>query len=90
MLIAAGLYLGWRQQSAAKLPPIEPKQASIAVLPFVNIGADPDEEYFSNGLTEELINGFANVEGLRVTSRTSVFALKGSPWTFTKSGRNLT
>ena len=59
------------------------------MLPFVNIGADPDQEYFSNGLTEELINGFANVEGLRVTSRTSVFALKGKPLDIHEIGKKL-
>jgi serine/threonine-protein kinase len=50
---------------------------SIAVLPFVNIGGDKENEYFSDGITEELINALANVDGLRVTSRTAVFALKG-------------
>ena len=50
---------------------------AIAVLPFVNASADPDNEYFSDGMTEELITALAKVEGLHVASRTSVFALKG-------------
>src|SRR5438105_6922451 len=50
---------------------------SIAVLPFVNMSGDKESEYFSDGITEELINALANVEGLRVASRTAAFALKG-------------
>ena len=50
---------------------------SIAVLPFVSMSPDPDDEYFSDGLTEELINALGKVEGLRVVARTSAFAFKG-------------
>lgn len=50
---------------------------SIAVLPFVNASPDPDNEYLSDGITDELIDALANVEGIHVASRTSVFALKG-------------
>ena len=51
---------------------------SIAVLPFVNLSAEKDNEYFSDGITEELMNALAKVEGLLVTSRTSSFAFKGN------------
>jgi TolB-like protein/DNA-binding winged helix-turn-helix (wHTH) protein len=51
--------------------------ASIAVLPFVNMSSDPEQEYFSDGLSEELVNQFAQVPQLRVIGRTSSFALKG-------------
>ncbi len=50
---------------------------TIAVLPFVNASPDPDNAYLSDGITDELINALAKVDGLRVASRTSVFALKG-------------
>ena len=50
---------------------------SLAVLPFVNMSADKDQEYFSDGLSEELMNELAQLPGLRVTGRTSSFAFKG-------------
>ncbi len=49
----------------------------LAVLPFVNMSADPENEYFSDGITEELLNALTKVDGLQITSRTSSFAFKG-------------
>jgi len=57
--------------------PTPPHHDSVAVLPFVNMSSDPDNEYFSDGLTEELLNLLVGVDGLRVPSRTSSFAFKG-------------
>jgi serine/threonine-protein kinase len=50
---------------------------SIAVLPFVNMSADPDQEYFSDGLAEEIINLLAHIPGLKVIARTSAFSFRG-------------
>jgi eukaryotic-like serine/threonine-protein kinase len=50
---------------------------SIAVLPFINISPEKDQEYFSDGLTEELLNELAKIQGLRVAARTSSFQFKG-------------
>lgn len=52
-------------------------EQSVAVLPFVNMSADPDNEYFSDGITEELLNAVAQIPGLRVPARTSSFSFKG-------------
>jgi TolB-like protein/predicted Zn-dependent protease len=53
-----------------------PDSRSLAVLPFVNMSGDADNEYFSDGLTEELLNVLAQVDGLRVAARTSSFRFK--------------
>ena len=50
---------------------------SICVLPFVNMSGDPEQEYFSDGLSEELLNQLAQMKGLKVAARTSCFAFKG-------------
>lgn len=62
-----------RKQMDAGLP-----QASVAVLPFVNVSDDPAQQYFSDGITEELINTLARLPGLHVTARTSSFQFAGS------------
>src|SRR5213592_4444024 len=60
-------------------PSLVGRTRSIAVLPFVNASADPDNEYLSDGISDELINALTKVDGLRIASRTSAFALKGKP-----------
>jgi serine/threonine-protein kinase len=64
------------QESTRSYPGAE---RTIAVLPFVNASPDPDNEYLSDGITDELIDALAKIQGLRVASRTSVFALKKTP-----------
>lgn len=52
------------------------KGKSIVVLPFMNMSTDPENEYFSDGITEEIINARTKVKGLKVIARTSSFAFK--------------
>jgi TolB-like protein len=67
--------------------PIDSK--SIAVLPFVNMSGDKDSEYFSDGLTEEILNALARNPALRVAARTSSFAFKGKATAMDEIGRAL-
>ncbi len=53
------------------------KTQSVAVLPFINMSSDPEQEYFSDGITEEIINALVKIPGLSVPARTSVFGFKG-------------
>jgi TolB-like protein/Flp pilus assembly protein TadD len=63
----------WVSRSVAFAPPPH----SIAVLPFVNMSGDKEQEYFSDGLTEELLNSLAEINELQVAARTSAFSFKG-------------
>jgi TolB-like protein len=85
LVLALG-YFGWDQyyDVAPSQPAVQsgPSTAaadmpSIAVLPFVNLSSDPEQEYFSDGLSEELLNQLAQIPGLSVTGRTSAFVFKG-------------
>lgn len=69
--------------------PISPESKSIAVLPFVNRSSDPDNEYFSDGITEEIINALTKIQSLKVIARTSVFAFKGKNIDVRQIGRQL-
>ncbi|MGQ0703862.1 MAG: TPR end-of-group domain-containing protein, partial [Gemmatimonadales bacterium] len=72
-------------------PPAEEEQAlrSIAVLPFLNLSPDPDSEYFSDGITEEIITALARVPALQVAARTSSFAFKGRTDDVRRIGKQL-
>ncbi|HEX6106842.1 MAG TPA: protein kinase [Gemmatimonadales bacterium] len=78
--LGATLFLGG--DSPPNTPePSGPYTASVAVLPFDNLNGNPEDTYFSEGITEEIISQLAQVESLKVISRTSVLALKGSQLT---------
>ncbi len=62
---------------------------SIAVLPFVNMSSDPENEYFSDGITEEIINALTKVNGLKVIARTSAFVFKGKNIDVREIGKQL-
>ena len=76
---------GWFART--RLAPAE--TPAIAVLPFINLSGDAGNEYFSDGVTEELLNVLAQVPGLRVASRTSAFAFKGKDVGVDSIGRAL-
>jgi eukaryotic-like serine/threonine-protein kinase len=76
------------QPSTAPLKPIE-REPSVAVLPFANMSADKENEYFSDGLAEEIINVLANMPGLKVAGRTSSFFFRGKDVEFAEIGRTL-
>lgn len=63
--------------------------SSIAVLPFTNLSPEPDNQYFSDGLAEELVNALARLSGLRVASRTSSFRFRGPHGNIREIGREL-
>lgn len=89
------LALGWYyfgQPSFRKDDPATPVAAaatSLAVLPFANLSGDPKEDYFSDGMTEELLNVLAKVPRLQVVARTSVFEFKGKGGDIRQIGRKL-
>ncbi len=64
-------------------------EKSIAVLPFVNMSSDPEQEYFSDGISEEILNALAKVDDLKVAGRTSSFAFKGENQDLRKVGEAL-
>lgn len=68
---------------------VDVAENSIAVLPFVNMSSDPEQEYFSDGITEEILNVLARVPGLQVTSRTSSFSFKNSKTSIHEIARSL-
>jgi serine/threonine-protein kinase len=87
------ILLAWR--AFAPLPggsdplaPLPPEN-SIAVLPFVNMSGDPDQDYFSEGITDELLNSLSTVGELQVAARTSSFSFKGTTTDITEIARRL-
>ncbi len=78
-----------RSEAGSASRPAPVKLPSIAVMPFVNRSASADDEYFSDGLADELLNVFSKIKGLRVIARSSTFTFKGRPATAAEIGRAL-
>ena len=91
MLVFALAYFVWQSQKAPDEEVVETVagEPSIAVLPFENMSSDDEQEYFSDGLTEELLNLLAKIPELKVTSRTSAFFYKGKDIKLSDVGREL-
>jgi len=70
------LPLQWRPLQRKDGVPL-PDKPSIAVLPFVNLSKDPDQEYFIDGMTDDLVTDLSKISGVFVIARTSSFAYKG-------------
>jgi TolB-like protein/Flp pilus assembly protein TadD len=75
--------------AAPSSPPTKHTEPSIAVLPFANMSADKEQEYFCDGIAEDIISALSRVEGLRVAARTSSFAYKNRLEDMREIGRNL-
>jgi TolB-like protein/Tfp pilus assembly protein PilF len=73
----------------AKIAGFNPPEHSIAVMPFVNMSGDPAQEYFSDGLSEELLDALSRLSGLHVAARTSSFSFKGKTTTVADIARTL-
>jgi serine/threonine protein kinase/Tfp pilus assembly protein PilF len=80
---------GLKSEAPAERGPASRRKPSIAVLPFVDMSPEKDQEYFCDGMAEELINALANLEGLQVASRTSTFQFKGKGYDIGEVGRAL-
>ena len=77
------------QRQAAQTGPAAPVIHSLVVLPLANLSGDRDQDYFADGMTDALITALAQVESLRVISRTSAMQFRGSRETLPQIGRDL-
>jgi TolB-like protein/Tfp pilus assembly protein PilF len=75
--------------AAINAPPVPIPAKSVAVLPFVNMSGDPKNDYFSDGITEEILDALAQIPNLKVAARTSAFAFKGKAEDLRKVGEVL-
>ena len=79
----------WEEPGSVAMPSSKKEKPSIAVLPFNNMSGDPEQEYFSDGITEDIITDLSKVSGLSVTARHSAFIYKGKALKVQQIGREL-
>jgi TolB-like protein/Tfp pilus assembly protein PilF len=89
VLVVALGWFAWDRFAGGGGAAAEAREASIAVLPFVDMSAEGDQEYFGDGLSEEILNLLAGIDGLRVSGRTSSFAFKGTSTSIPEIGQSL-
>ncbi len=92
LLFGLGIFLGIRRRFIAIGPAVAPVSApdkSIAVLPFTDLSQNKDQEYFCDGISQEILGALAKTAGLRVVARTSSFAFKGRNIDASEIGRTL-
>ena len=85
----AALETGRHSTTPRSVAPIDTEFPSIAVLPFANMSADPENEYFSDGITEDLITALTEFPNLKVIARSSAFSFKGKNLDVREIGRSL-
>ena len=91
-LVAAGAWFVHDRSlrdAAAAVTLTKANEKSVGVLAFANLGGNKDDEYFTDGISEELLNVIARVPGLRVSARTSAFSFKGKQVQIAEIGRQL-
>src|SRR5438309_5471770 len=88
MLLGAAIIWLFRDE-LAKMLPLERPGKSIAVLPFLDLSQAKDQEYFSDGISEEILGALAKIDGLRVVARTSSFSFKGKSANLSDVGKKL-
>ncbi len=89
LVAGIGMWLMPRLYSRPGMTPIAAERASIAVLPFINLSGDPQQDYFSDGLTEDILTALAHFPQLFVIARNSTFAYKGKSVAVNEIGRAL-
>jgi TolB-like protein len=100
LITGVGAFAAWKFYLRESAPPLEvaseerkvsplPGKPSIAVLPFDNLSGDPEQEYFSDGITEDIITDLSKISGLLVIARNSVFTYKGRAVKIKEVGREL-